>query len=172
MNKILIVSDSHGLTSELTKIKQRHQVNYLIHCGDSELLKDAVQLEDFITVKGNCDWQSDFPLEEIVEFGGLRLLVTHGHLYHVKSTLLNIQDRAKEVEADVVCFGHSHIAYSEKIDNQLFINPGSIRMPRKFSEPSYIMMQWDEPNQVTVNFYHAADGQVISLPYDQQYEFI
>jgi|SRR5690625_3254051 len=170
MNKLLIVSDSHGLTTELNQIKQRHQVEKLVHCGDSELKNNATELEDFIAVKGNCDWQADIPLEEIVEFGGLRFLVTHGHLYHVKTTMLNLQYRAKEVEADVIFFGHSHVAYAEQTGNQLFINPGSIRIPKKFSEPSYVIMQWHDPSLVNVMFYHSKDGQVIDLPYDRQFK--
>lgn len=36
--KILICSDSHGLTDELIELKKRHgDMDYYIHCGDSEL---------------------------------------------------------------------------------------------------------------------------------------
>ena len=37
--KVLIVSDSHGLTTELEKLMENYQdeVDLFIHCGDSEL---------------------------------------------------------------------------------------------------------------------------------------
>ncbi len=39
--KVLIMSDSHGLTHEISIIKERHKqdVTAMIHCGDSELDK-------------------------------------------------------------------------------------------------------------------------------------
>lgn len=169
MNKVLIVSDSHGLTIELEKLKDRHLLAEKIHCGDSELPTDASQLIGFTTVKGNCDWQGDFPLEEVIEIGGLRFFITHGHLYDVKTTMLTLQYKALEVGADVVCFGHSHIAYAEKVGEQLFINPGSIRLPKRFREPSYVLMEWYESTEVKVRFYGVHGDEIIHFPYEKQF---
>lgn len=169
MNKVLIVSDSHGWTVELDELKKRHQTAAKIHCGDSELASCAPHMNGFVKVKGNCDWKADFPLDEVVEIGGLTFFVTHGHRYDVKRSLLHLQDRAKELHADVVCFGHSHIAYAEEIDGQLFINPGSIRQPRRFKEPSYAVLEWDDASRIQVVFYRN-DGQAItSFPYEKQF---
>lgn len=152
-NKVLILSDSHGLTDEIDVIKARHNVEVNIHCGDSELAVDAPYLAGFQTVRGNCDWRADFPEELLLEVGGIRIYVTHGHLYQVKSTLTPLQLRAKEVNADIVCFGHSHIAYAEEIDNQLLINPGSIRLPQASNIPTYVMIEWENEQEVQVTFY-------------------
>lgn len=170
MYSVLIVSDSHGLEKELEAINKRHDVTEKIHCGDSELLHTAPQLATFTTVKGNCDWGGNFPNEEVIEIGGLRFFVTHGHLYGVKQTLLNLQYRAEELEADIVCYGHSHIAYADKLGEQLFINPGSIRLPQKFNEPSYIVMEWTDAKKINVTFYNLAGETITSFPYENSFK--
>src|SRR5699024_8563882 len=143
MTKVLVISDSHSLTERIDSIANRHDVQKKIHCGDSELAHDAQQLDDFVVVRGNCDWDSSFPEDEIIDIAGLRIFVTHGHLYGVKSSLLQLQYRALEEGADIVLFGHSHVAYCEKFDNVMYINPGSIRLPRKWPTPSYCIISWE-----------------------------
>src|SRR5690606_26234293 len=170
MNKVLIVSDSHGLTSELETIKERHQVSEYIHCGDSELTSDAAPLKSFQVVKGNCDWQGDFKDEEIVDIGELRFFITHGHLFDVKTTLLKLQYRALELNADVVCFGHSHIAYAKIIESKLFINPGSIRLPKYFNQPSYVLVEWEDPQEILVTFYHPNGDVISNFPYKNKFK--
>src|SRR5690606_42010188 len=68
MAKALVLSDSHGLTKRLDDIVNRHEVDLLIHCGDSELAHDSPHVNDFVIVKGNCDWDDAFEEEKIVEF--------------------------------------------------------------------------------------------------------
>src|SRR5690606_34766909 len=132
MDKVLIVSDSHGLAEELMELKNRHshETGLMIHCGDSELSAADPAIEDFLVVRRNCDMENKFRDEIITDYAGLRFLVAHGHRYSVKRTLLRLLYRAQEVEADIVCFGHSHILGAEMVDNILFINPGSLRLPR------------------------------------------
>lgn len=153
MNKVLILSDSHGLKDNIKMIIQRHEANDVIHCGDSELDYDAEELTQVIKVRGNCDFDQKFPDDQIKEIGDLKIFITHGHLYDVKMNFMRLAYRAKEVGANVICFGHTHIAGAEKIENQLFINPGSIRMPRNRVEPTYAMLEWETMQLIKVNFY-------------------
>lgn len=152
--KVLIMSDSHGLTHEISMIKERHkhEIESVIHCGDSELLKNEPCMFDTIGVRGNCDYDSAYPNDVICEIGGKRFLITHGHLYNVKMSLLNLSYKSQETEAQIVCFGHSHRPGSELIDGTLYINPGSIRYPRGRKEKSYVLLTIIG-NQVSVNFY-------------------
>ncbi|WP_110111533.1 metallophosphoesterase [Bacillus sp. CGMCC 1.16541] len=152
--KLLIVSDSHGLEQELLTIKKRHQheVNAMIHCGDSELPSDSKEMADFLAVRGNCDYDSTYVNDCLETFNDLRVFVTHGHLYNVKMSLMNIHYKAREHEADVVCFGHSHVAGAEMIDGTLFINPGSILLPRMRKEPTYAILETNERDMI-VHFY-------------------
>ncbi len=172
MHKVLILSDSHGLTTELIEIKERHQADVNIHCGDSELATDAPELAGFTTVRGNCDITSDFPMEEVLEIGGIRFFISHGHMTQVKSTLMNLQYRAKEVGAEIACFGHSHIAYAEKVDDCVFINPGSIRYPNRIKQPSYVILEWETKGAIYITFYDVNGDEIDSLPYEQYFSLL
>jgi|SRR5690625_4971441 len=165
MNKILILSDNHGLTDELVEIKKRHEVDYFIHCGDSELDMDAPELEDFIKVAGNCDHDVRFPEEQIIEVGDLRVLIVHGHLHGVKRDLTTLSYRAEELGAQLVCYGHTHVANAKQLHNQLFINPGSIRLPRLRPEKTYCILGWENINQINITFYTLGGKVVNDLSY-------
>lgn len=139
--KLLIVSDSHGLTEELAAIKERHQdCAIMIHCGDSELEPNHSAMKGFTAVRGNCDFFGEFSEEIISLADGLKVLTVHGHLHGVKSSLMNLSYHAREKGAGIVCFGHSHQLGAEMIDDILFINPGSIRMPRGRQERTYVTL--------------------------------
>jgi len=171
MHKVLIVSDSHRMKEEVAMIAERHEADLFIHCGDSELKEDDAVLARYVVVKGNCDWYGTFPEDLVIEHGGLRFYVTHGHLYDVKRTLQKLQYRALEVEADIACFGHSHVAYAEQLDGTLFLNPGSIRVPRKFRDPSYVLLEWKRVQEVTVTFYHVDGSEIEPFPYNNTFSF-
>ncbi|RDW21643.1 metallophosphoesterase family protein [Oceanobacillus chungangensis] len=163
MTKVLIMSDSHGLTDEITMIKERHEVEYFIHCGDSELDADAIALKDFYTVKGNCDVDPRYEEELIIKIDNLTYYVSHGHLLGVKTDLTGLSIRAKEAGANVICFGHTHLAGTLLKDHQLFINPGSIRMPRRRQEKTYAVMEWDRTDDIKIRFYELDGSEVSDL---------
>ncbi len=141
--KILVVSDSHGRTEDIEFLKEKHgsEVAAMIHCGDSELEKGHEALEGFVYVKGNCDYGQDFADHQVKEVGGYRLLVTHGHLYNIGINLQRLSYKAAEEQADIVLFGHSHRPGSMMDDDGiLYINPGSILLPRGRKEKTYCII--------------------------------
>lgn len=160
--KALIVSDSHGSVKELKQLKERYdeKVDVMIHCGDSELTSQHSELEGFHVVKGNCDFAVDFPNDIITDVQSTRFLVTHGHLYNIKMTLQTLLYRAKEAEANVVCFGHSHILGAEIIDDILFINPGSILLPRSRREKTFALLEIQE-SEIEIRFL-TVDGAIVA----------
>ena len=161
--RILIVSDSHGLTDELTEIKEHSTgMDKLIHCGDSELQSDHPSLKGFTVVRGNCDFDHTFPEDHVEDVGGHKVFITHGHRYAVKSTLLNLSLRAKEVGARIVCFGHSHYLGAEMIEGILYINPGSIRQPRGRKEKTYVIIDV-EKNEINLRVFDIKLGEINEL---------
>src|SRR5699024_5239492 len=82
-----------------TMIKERHEIKNLIHCGDSELDMDASEMEGFLKVAGNCDFDARYPEEQVVDIGELKFLIVHGHLHGVKSGLTTLSYRAEELGA-------------------------------------------------------------------------
>ncbi|WP_019242830.1 MULTISPECIES: metallophosphoesterase [Bacillus] len=153
--KVLIVSDSHGDSKSLLSLKEKYKNNTvaMIHCGDSELNKDDAALKDFIYVKGNCDYDRAFPEYAAVNIASYRFFITHGHLYNVRMTLQNLSYKAEEEQAKIVLFGHTHQAGSELgNDGVLYINPGSILLPRGRRERTYVILDINDQN-IKVNFY-------------------
>ncbi|MGC4376194.1 metallophosphoesterase [Fictibacillus sp. Mic-4] len=153
--KVLIVSDSHGLHKELLDMKERHkdEVKAMIHCGDSELSVHDKGLQGFIAVKGNMDFRApELPDEAIEHIGETCFYITHGHLYNVKMSFLSISFRGEEIGADIVCFGHSHVAQAFERNGRIFINPGSIRLPKGRQDKTYAICDIQN-KEVTVHFY-------------------
>ncbi|MCQ6273483.1 metallophosphoesterase [Bacillus sp. V3B] len=162
--KVLIVSDSHGLTKELEKLIEKHhgEVDTFIHCGDSELDPDDPALKNFIIVRGNCDFDERFPEDRIKTIGNRTILITHGHRYSVKSSLMKLSYKAKEVLADIACFGHSHQLGAEMVHGTLFINPGSIRLPRGRREKTYVILAISEESY-QLKVYDIDKGEISEL---------
>ena len=157
--KVLIVSDSHGFVSELGELKSRHEkeVDLFLHCGDSELSAMEEVMDGYITVQGNCDYEEKYPKQILQDAAGKKIFLTHGHLYGVKSSINNLAFKAKEVGANIACFGHSHYLGMEMVDDILFINPGSLRLPRGRMEQTYVILSIEE-NQYVADVYDYHKG--------------
>lgn len=126
MKKILILSDTHGNIRTLEKLTGiMKDADLIFHLGDYQ--KDIQLYKEFsnkiYSVKGNCDGGGK-DLELDVE--GVKILLTHGDKYSVKSTLTKLFFKAKEQGFSLVCFGHTHQALIEENDGIMFINPGSL----------------------------------------------
>lgn len=127
--KILVLSDSHRVMRYMEQAVELENPDYLIHLGDytrdAEALRRCFPDLPLASVRGNCDFDSDTPEQLIGEWGGVRLLLTHGHRYSVKSGLLRLSLAAKEAKADVALFGHTHRAFCELHGGIWLLNPGS-----------------------------------------------
>lgn len=128
--KILVLSDSHRTLIHMRAAVQREQPDQVLHLGDHE--PDAARLQaDFpqipvYSVAGNCDLSAlnQNPVS-IREFAGVRVFMTHGHCHGVKQGLLRLELAAREAEAQIVVFGHTHHALCQKKDGLWLLNPGS-----------------------------------------------
>ncbi|MDE5052280.1 metallophosphoesterase family protein [Niallia taxi] len=87
-------------------LKARHQeeADLFLHCGDSELPIDDKAISGYVVFQGNCDYFSQYPEDSIQEMNGKKLLMVHGHLYGVKSSVSRLFYRAKDVCAQIACF--------------------------------------------------------------------
>lgn len=153
--KILVVSDNHSSSEELENLVKRHkdEVESMVHCGDSEFDFDDTIMNSFpLRVRGNCDFDTRYPEDVSETVGGKNIFATHGHLYGVKLNLMNLAYKAEENQADLVCFGHSHEATVHFEANILFLNPGSISLPRKPRIKTYAVVEWID-DRVHVVFY-------------------
>ena len=136
--KLLVFSDTHRCMHHMESTILDETPDTVIHLGDHD--RDAQQLASVFTklpivsVQGNCDFYSPFGKERIIgEWGGIRMLLTHGHKFHVKSGLLRLSYAAQEAGVQAVLFGHTHIPYCEQHNGIWFLNPGSCG----FDRPTY-----------------------------------
>ena len=60
-----------------------------------------------------------------MEINGVKIFLTHGHLYDVKRGLSSIKEIGKKLNASLVVFGHTHKPYIEKDEDMTLFNPGA-----------------------------------------------
>lgn len=169
--KYLICSDIHGSIDSVELLIQEFETSncdMIICLGDvlyhgprndlpaayapKEVIKALNPLKDkIICIKGNCEAEVDqmvldFEIQNQLDMkiNGLNVHLEHGH--HLDEYKGN---------ADVVLYGHTHIPVIDKKDNKVFINPGSITIPKAGSKRGYAI--WDE-NKITL---YAADKSVV-----------
>ncbi len=126
MKKIVVLSDTHKNIKAIMKIVDiALESDYVIHLGDHYGdMDDFVPLfgDKLYRVHGNCDMGATKEL--IIEIEGVKVLVTHGDLYGVKTGLSRIVKRAKDENCRMVLYGHTHRAMIEERDGVILINPG------------------------------------------------
>ena len=171
--KLLIASDIHGSSyycRELLEAFRREQADRLLILGDilyhgprNDLPRDYApkevlamlngMKEKILCVRGNCDTEVDqmvleFPILAdycILPVGERLVYATHGHNYHLKN-LPPLQP------GDILLHGHTHIPAWESfgMDN-LYLNPGSVSIPKAGSNNSYMILQDETVQWKTLN---------------------
>ena len=127
--KLLVFSDSHHSLGYLYDAIEKEMPDAVIHLGDNESdAQDMANVFDsipFCTVPGNCDYGSTDPEEKLVEYGGVRIFLTHGHRYGVKNGLDALWSAAKRGGASIALFGHTHSPLNIQKNGIQFVNPGA-----------------------------------------------
>lgn len=128
MNKIAVLSDTHGLLRpEVLEILRG--CDAILHGGDinrQKILDELTEIAPVFAVRGNNDKEWAGKLPETLSF---KLYGIHFFMAHSRKQI------PKDAGgADIVIYGHSH-KYEEKYaDGRLFLNPGSCG-PRRFTQP-------------------------------------
>ena len=153
--KILVFSDTHGyLENALSAIESHPDLDVVLHLGDCQKDFEKIKLAcldgslkvnkrsiRFHGVLGNIDHGEVGAQELLLDIMGTKIFMTHGHKYRVKSSDDIIYYRGREVGADIVLFGHTHVAYKADYDELVVLNPGSISLPRGGTGPSYLVLE-------------------------------
>ena len=72
----------------------------------------------------------------LADFAGKKIFLTHGADLGVKYSIGPAVSEARKFGADILLYGHTHIAYVGYEDGLYIMNPGSCARPRK-GAPSY-----------------------------------
>ena len=139
MQKVLVISDSHGDKKIIKEVKEKEKPDLILHLGDHD-----ADLDEGLAVGGNCDTFSKNPDERIIEIEGLKILMVHGHREEVKMTLERLFYKAKEKEVDLALFGHTHRAFGAEVEDVFLLNPGSLRFPAPEEKRSYLVLEIKE----------------------------
>ena len=130
--KFIVFSDSHGVADNMIRAVELEKPDLCFFLGDGE--RDLVTLQKrFPTlpvnaVRGNCDVFSSLPAVLVCAAGGLKIFLTHGHLYGVKHDPIyrELCEAALASDADAVLFGHTHEPFRDFTMGMALMNPGSI----------------------------------------------
>ena len=157
--KWLIASDIHGSAlycRELADAYRREKADRLLLLGDilyhgprndlpsgydpketSRILNELSS--DIMCVRGNCEAEVDqlmldFPIMAdyaLISFGRNVIFATHGHLYN--------NDRLPPLHAgDILLHGHTHVPAREQHEGYVYLNPGSVSIPKNGTERGYM----------------------------------
>ena len=139
-----IISDTHGLLREEV-CNYLKKCDYIVHGGDinsEDVLKELKYIASVYVVRGNNDkgeWAEKLPKELYFNIGNIRFYMVHNKK--------DISPNLKQV--DVIIFGHSHKYFCEKIEEILWLNPGSCGK-RRFSLPINFIIMTIENNSYNI----------------------
>lgn len=159
--KILIASDIHGSAyycAQLINAFNREKADKLLILGDilyhgprnplpegyepKKVIDTLNAIKDkILCVRGNCDGEVDqmvlsFPIMAdycLLFVNGRTVFATHGHLYNEGNLpALN--------KGDVLLHGHTHVPTCKQTDKYVYMNPGSVSIPKGGSLNSYMTL--------------------------------
>lgn len=156
--KYLVISDIHGskfYASRIKEIYEEEEASKIILLGDlyyhgprNPLPKEYAPMEvakilndmknEILCVKGNCDAEvdemiSEFEFQNNIELNinGKRFFFTHGQKYNIDNVPFQI---------DVLVYGHFHTGFIKEKDGVIFVNSGSISLPKNGTKNSYLII--------------------------------
>lgn len=163
--KFLIASDIHGsayFCNLLTEAVLKEKADKVILLGDilyhgprNDLPRDyapkkVIEMlnplkEKMLCVRGNCDTEVDqmvldFPIladYAVIQAGERVIYATHGHKFN-ENTLPPLS------KGDILLNGHTHVPKCTEYENYIYMNSGSVSIPKENSPHSYMIFENNE----------------------------
>ena len=160
--KIMFASDIHGsyyYCDQMFQAYTRENAEKLVLLGDllyhgprNDLPKDynpkaVIELlnshkQHLLCVRGNCEAEVDqmvleFPVMAdyaILYIDGHMLFLTHGHKY-------NLEQLPPLNKKDILIHGHTHIQAMMETNHCIYLNPGSVSIPKNGNCHSYMIYE-------------------------------
>lgn len=160
--KFLIASDIHGSAyycRKLIECYQSEKADRLILLGDllyhgprNDLPQEYMPKEvigmlnalknEILCVRGNCEAEVDqmvldFPVladYTLMPIGNRIMFITHGHIF-------NEQHLPPLKDGDILLHGHTHVPKCIDHDSYIYMNPGSVSIPKEKSHHGYMTLE-------------------------------
>lgn len=163
--KWIIASDIHGSAywcEELMQAFKREKADRMLLLGDllyhgprNDLPKDYdprrvtamlnEHKQNILCVRGNCDAEVDqmvleFPIMSDslqIALHERMIFATHGHLAGEDNPPEQLQ------KGDILLNGHTHVPACQIYDKFVYLNPGSVSIPKEDSKNAYLTLEED-----------------------------
>lgn len=160
--KLMIASDIHGsefYCKKLLEAYENENADRLLLLGDilyhgprndlpeGYAPKKVIELlnamkNELLCVRGNCDTEVDqmvlnFPIladYAVIPVGDRLMYVTHGHNF-------NVNNLPPMTDGDILLHGHTHVPKCTEHENYVYMNPGSVSIPKEDSWHGYMLLQ-------------------------------
>lgn len=133
-DRLLLLGDIlyHGPRNDLPEGYAPKQVIELLNCMKEKIL----------CVRGNCDTEVDqmvldFPIladYAVIPVKNRLIYVTHGHKY-------NENNLPPLADSDILLHGHTHVPKCTEHENYVYLNPGSVSIPKEDSWHGYMILE-------------------------------
>ena len=160
--KLMIASDIHGSAFYCHKLLEAFDLEEadkllllgdILYHGPRNPLPDGYDPQKVVAllnprknsilcVKGNCDTEVDqmvldFPVladYALIDLGEKMIYLTHGHVYNE----IKVPPMKK---GDILLHGHTHVPKCVEHENYIYMNPGSISIPKENSRHGYMTLE-------------------------------
>lgn len=160
--KYMVASDIHGSKFYAEKMKEafiKEKADRLILLGDllyhgprNDLPREynpkaVIEIlnglsEKIMAVRGNCEAEVDqmvlsFPVMAdyaVVEHKEKLIYLTHGHIF-------GEENPPKLAKGDILICGHTHVPKCTEHDGFVYMNPGSVSIPKEMSPNGYMVIE-------------------------------
>ena len=160
MKRLLLISDTHGMREQFEEICKLHPEAYkIIFLGDGAAEFERIKADHpdwpLIGVRGNNDFGSQLPYDNVVVVDSWRIFLTHGHHYGVRAGVNAVTNEAIDRGCNAVFYGHTHVQRDETENGIRAVNPGAV-----FSYPQskYAMVDLLDDGKMVVNLTELKDS--------------
>lgn len=112
-------------------IEAQPTAEVVVYLGDGhidfERAKPLLEGKRVYAIQGNNDFHCKYPKNQIINEGGLKIYITHGHYEYVKSSMGRLISIAKRNDCHLVLYGHTHNQQEDNVDGVKLFCPGALR---------------------------------------------
>ena len=151
MKRIGILSDTHGYLEDIDLVLEAtadQDIDMWLHAGDygddARYMQEHTDIPVY-AVRGNNDRVQPLePREQLIPLEDTYIYMTHGHEVSYYNRIQKLIELGTDMGARLIVCGHSHFHEAKHIGDTLFVNPGSIALPRDGSGGTFAIVTYED----------------------------